>query len=337
MKAVVLYGKGDVRLTDFPAPELKPGMVKVAVAYCGICGSDFHKVEGKQNTHAIHYPIPLGHEVSGYIAEVGEGVTSFKVGDRVTVDPNWSCGKCYYCQQGMTSFCKNAHGVIKGMSQYWVSPEENVYHLPDTLDMQTAALAEPVACCVHGMDLLDVHQGDTVALIGMGAIGTILLQMIKNAGAGEIVVIEPNESKKDLAMELGATYFVSPADADTIQKLAEKLHIKRVMECVGTSPAQKTALDVAGYGATVVMFGVSDANEELPISLYKAFVKELTIKTSFINPHTMHRALSILASGALKADKIICKELSMQEALEEFHAPKFSKMGKVLVKIDREE
>ena len=145
MKAVVLYGKEDVRLTDFPTPELKPGMVKVAVAYCGICGSDFHKVEGKQNTHAIHYPVPLGHEVSGYVAEVGEGVTNFKVGDRVTVDPNWSCGKCRSCKAGKRSFCENSRGVGKGLAEFVVAPVENVYRIPDSLSLRTAALCEPVA------------------------------------------------------------------------------------------------------------------------------------------------------------------------------------------------
>ena len=333
MNAVVLYGPGDVRLSEFPTPTLLPGTVKVAVAYCGICGSDFHKVAGKQNTHPIHYPVPLGHEISGYIAELGEGVTGFQVGDPVTVDPNWSCGKCYYCQQGMPSFCEHARGVVKGMAEYVVSPVENVYHLPAGLDMRTAALAEPLACCLHGMDQLDVKQGETVALVGMGAIGTIMLQLIKNAGAGEIVVLETNEAKKELAFELGATHFVSPADQEAVSNLTAKLHIRKVLECVGIKPAQKTALAVAGKGATVVMFGVSDAADELPVSLYDAFTKELTIKTSFVNPYTTQRAVNLLNSGLLNPEKIICKELSMEEAIEEFHHPVYSRMGKVLVRI----
>ena len=336
MKAVVLYGPSDVRLTEFPTPELKPGTVKVAVSYCGICGSDFHKVAGKKNTHAIHYPVPLGHEISGVVEAVGEGVIGFKPGDRVTVDPNWSCGKCYYCQQGMPSFCENARGVVKGMCEYVVSPEESVYHLPDSLDLHTAALAEPVACCVHGMDLLAVQPGDSVALVGMGAIGTIMLQLIKNAGAGQIIVLETNEAKRELAMQLGATCFVSPADQGTVNTLAEKYHIKRVIECVGIRPAQKTALAVADKGATVVMFGVSDAADELPINLYDAFLKELTIKTSFVNPFTTQRAINILNNGALDADKIICKDLTMEEAIDEFANPVYSRMGKVIVTVKPE-
>ena len=242
MKAVILHGKEQVTLGEFPTPALNHGEVRVSVAYCGICGSDHHKVAGKKNTHAIHYPVPLGHEISGVVAEIGEGVTEFKVGDRVTVDPNWSCGKCRFCKEGKPSFCEHARGVVKGMAEYVVSPEESVYHLPDTLDLRSAALAEPLACCLHGMDLLGVRHGDAVALVGFGAIGKIMLQLIRLAGAGEIAVIETDMSKRALAMEMGATYFASPLDADAMQKLTETAHFSRVIECVGVRPAQQTAL-----------------------------------------------------------------------------------------------
>ena len=334
MKAVILHGKEQVTLGEFPTPVLKRGEVRVSVAYCGICGSDHHKVAGKKNTHAIHYPVPLGHEISGVVAEIGEGVTEFKVGDRVTVDPNWSCGKCRFCKEGKPSFCEHARGVVKGMAEYVVSPEESVYHLPDTLDLRSAALAEPLACCLHGIDLLGVRHGDAVALVGFGAIGKIMLQLIRLAGAGEIAVIETDESKRALAMEMGATYFASPLDADAMQKLTEKVHFSRVIECVGVRPAQQTALAVADKGATVVLFGVSDAAETLPLSVYDAFLKELTIKTSFVNPYTTARAVSMLASGVLDVEKIIYKELSMEEAVEEFLHPVHSRFGKVLVKVN---
>ena len=137
-------------------------------------------------------------------------------------------------------------------------------------------------------------------------------------------------------MKLGAACFVSPADQETVNTLAEKFHIKRVIECVGVRPAQKTALTVADKGATVVMFGVSDAADELPINLYDAFLKELTIKTSFVNPFTTQRAINILNSGALDADKIICKDLTMEEAIEEFANPTYSRMGKVIVTVKPE-
>lgn len=334
MKAVILHGPHDVRLGDFPVREVEPGDVKVAVAYCGLCGSDFHKYEGKKNTHPIHYPVPLGHEISGYIAEVGSAVTGFKVGDPVTVDPNWSCGKCAFCQKGMTSFCENARGVVKGMAEYVVAPVENVYHLPASLDLCAAALAEPVSCCLHGMDLLGVRQGESVAIVGFGAIGCIMLQMIKQAGAGEIVVIETNETKREAALRLGATRFLSPADTAALDELTATLNIDRVMECVGIHAAQQTALRVAGKGATVVLFGVSDEADVLPFSAYDAFCKELTIKASFVNPHTMQRAIDLLAAGTVKADETISRVMPMEDVLEELETRTYSRAGKVIVKIN---
>lgn len=334
MKAIILHGKENISYGDFPTPELHAGEVKVAVAYCGICGSDMHKYAGKQNTHPIKYPVPLGHEISGVIAEVGEGVTEFQVGDRVTVDPNWSCGKCKYCKAGKPSFCEHARGVVKGMADYVVSPIENVYRLPDNLPLRSAALAEPLACCLHGMDLLGVRQGECVALVGYGAIGEIMLALIKNAGAGNIIVIEPNEAKRERALAQGATRFVNPMNSDEFAAVCEEFIVDKVMECVGNRAAQTTALKVAGKGGTVVFFGVSDAAEKLDFSVYDAFTKELTVKTSFVNPYTTARAVDMLASGMLDCDSLIHCDISVEEALEEIRNPVHIKQGKVLVRIN---
>jgi len=337
MKAVILNGPHNVTLGDFPVPELKSGHVKIKVSYCGICGSDYHKVAGKKNTHPIHYPVPLGHEISGVVCEIGEGVSSFTVGDRVTADPNWSCGKCDFCQAGKPSFCRHARGVVKGMTEYVVCPEESVYRLPDALSLPEAALAEPLACCLRGMDLLDVKQGQSVALVGFGAIGAIMLQLLRYAGAGEIAVVEYEEHKRERALALGATAFLCSTDSEAIDCYAETHNVDRVIECVGVGAAQQTALRIAGKGATVVMFGVSDAAATLPISLYDAFTKELTVKTSFVNPHTTERALRLLACGLLDTSAIIHRELSMKEAVDELLHPNLCRYGKLLVKIDSQE
>ena len=333
MKGVILHGPHDVRYGEFPTPTVKAGEVRVAVAYCGICGSDHHKVAGKRNTHPIKYPVPLGHEISGHVVELGEGVTEFRIGDAVTVDPNWGCGKCRYCKDGMPHFCVNGRGVVKGMAEFVVSPVENVYPLPEGMDLAAAALAEPLACCLHGMDRLGVMAGDAVALVGFGAIGRIMLQLIKNAGASEIAVIETDEKKRGLALEMGATHFVSPLNKEALAALTEQVHFRRVIECVGVRPAQETALEIADRGATVVLFGVADAAETLPLNVYDAFFKELTITTSFVNPHTTARAVALLASGAIDTEKVISAVITPEEAVEEFRNMRLGKLGKVLVRI----
>lgn len=334
MKAIVLYGKEDVRFDDFPMAKVGPLDVKIAVSYCGICGSDIHKYAGKKNTHPIHYPVPLGHEISGHVVETGEKVTGIKVGDCVTADPNWSCGRCSFCKRGLTQFCENARGVVKGMAEYVVSPVENVYLLPNGIDMRLAALAEPVSCCLHGMDLLDIRQGERVALIGFGAIGGIMLQLIRASGASEIIVIETNGARRDAALRMGATDFILANEESKINKLIEGAAIEKVMECVGNRAAQQTALNIAGKGATVVFFGVNDEADVLPFSPYQAFLKELTVKTSFVNPHTMARAIKVLASGLVNADDIISREVEMSYVPELLRSNEHDSAGKILVHIN---
>ncbi len=334
MKAVILRGKHDACVGDFPIASLGDTDIKIAVSYCGLCGSDLHKYDGKKNTHPVHYPVPLGHEISGYVIEVGAKAKGFKVGDPVTADPNWSCGHCSFCQRGMTHFCENARGVVKGMAQYVIVPMENVYHLPENMDLRVAALTEPVACCLHGIDLLDVHLGDTCAIVGFGAIGQIMFQLIRAAGASCIYVVEADENKHDRAIQMGAAGFILSSDEDGIKKLSESVNIDRVMECVGVHDAQQKAISIAGKGATVVLFGVSDDEDKLTISAYEAFIKELIIKTSFVNPHTTRRAIAVLNSGILDTDKLICKELSMEEMVIELEERKYCRQGKVIVRID---
>ncbi len=334
MKAVILHAPGDVRFGELPRPTVGSEDVCVKVAYCGICGSDFHKAAGKEYIHAVEYPFALGHEISGVITEVGDRVTEFQVGDRVTVDPSWSCGVCYYCRAGKPTFCEHARGVVKGMAEYAVVPARNVHPLPKNLSMRTAALAEPLSCCLRGIDLLDVQAGARVALIGFGAIGAIMLRLLRSSGAGEIVVIEYNPARREAALAGGADVFLCSQNEEAVAAYAAQNPIDRVIECVGIPSVQESALAVAGKGATVVMFGVPDSTKRTSVSFFDIFSKELTIKTSFLNPNTMGRALQLLAREEFGADEIIHTVLSMEQAAEEFKAPNHARRGKVLVEID---
>ena len=181
MKAGVYYGVEDFRVAEFPEPELKEDGVKIAVKYCGVCGTDVHKFHGQCGSHPMKPPVPLGHEVSGVVVETGKHVTHFKVGDRVVADPNWGCGACFFCKNNMPHMCENGKGVVKGFAQYICPPESNVYHIPDHLSLREAALAEPLSCCLHGMDLLDVKLGDVVVVIGMGMIGSMMVHHISSS------------------------------------------------------------------------------------------------------------------------------------------------------------
>ncbi len=335
MKAAVLFAPGDLRITDFPIPSLADDAIEVSVAYCGLCGTDFHKFAGKAGSRPVTYPVPLGHEVSGIVTRVGSKVTRFKVGDRVTVDPNHSCGRCDYCRSGRRHLCTASRGVVKGMAQFICPPEENVYHIPDTLSLRDAALTEPLSCCLHGMDLMEMQSGETVAIVGCGAIGALTVQLCRISGAGKIIVLDANEDKRAVALSQGAHLFINSRTENVTEALAaagvDCVH--RVMECVGIPVTAELALSVAGRGATVVLFGVSDPQAIVPLRWYDAFTKELIIKTSYINPHTTPRAIALLAGGLLDTDAAISTVIPPEALPEEMTTRKYSALGKVLVKM----
>lgn len=334
MNALVLTGKHQIHIGPFPEPKMDANAVKVAVAYCGLCGTDLHKYEGKNGSRPLRLPVPLGHEISGVVEEVGALVTGFRPGDRVTVDPNWSCGHCKTCQQGHRHLCENSRGVVKGMADYICPPQENVYKIPDNLSLRNAALTEPLSCCLHGMDLLDVKLGETVVVVGFGAIGGIMVQLCRHASAANIIVIETNEEKREKTLAMGATMFINPAKADPATAISEAgiENVDKVMECVGLPQTVTTALNVAGKCARVVLFGLGDPEKPVAFNYYAAMVKELDIKLSFLNPNTTDRAIRLLASGAVDADAIISKVLTPDEMLQEFEDRIWSRQGKVLVK-----
>lgn len=336
MKAGVYYGVEDFRVADFPEFPLEKDGVKIAVKYCGICGTDVHKFYGKAGSHPVIPPIPLGHEISGVVQAVGEEVTNFKKGDRVVVDPNWSCGVCSFCKNGMPHMCVKGKGVVKGMAQYVCPPQKNVYHIPDELSLKEAALAEPLSCCIHGMNLLDVKLGDTVAIIGMGTIGSIMVKLSSLAGAAQVIVIETVEEKREFAKELGATLFIDPAKEDAKQVIADAgiENVDKVMECVGNKITVESALDLAGKCATVVLFGLTDENQSINFYPYQAFQKELTIKASYVNPNTMDHAIKIMSGGKFPTEKFISEEISLEEVEQELKTQTYAKYGKVMVKIN---
>lgn len=340
MKALVLYGKHDVKVTpNFPEPPMTDDTVKVEVSYCGLCGTDLHKYEGQGGSRPVVYPVPLGHEASGIVVEVGSKVKDFKPGDRVTVNPNWYCKTCYYCKNGLTHFCSNSRGVVKGFAEYICPPQENVHKIPDSLSMKHASLAEPLSCCIHGMDLLDMQMGQNVVIIGLGAIGAIFLQLCRLAGAAKIIVIEPQEEKRALAEKLGADLFLNPQAVNVSEAIANAgiQNVDRVVECVGIVPTMNSALEVAGKGATVLLFGLGDPAKPVAFNQYAAFQKELVIKTSFINPNTTERAIAMLSSKALDAEVMISSIVSMEEMIDELKTRELSKKGKVILKVSGKE
>lgn len=333
MRAGFYIGNRQYEVKEIPDLVPDDHDVKIKVAWCGLCATDVHKFNGKSGASPVVPPIILGHECSGIVVEVGKSVKSFKIGDRVAVDPSFHCGRCKFCQQGLVNFCEERHGVAKGFAEYVCPPEKNVYHIPDSLDLQTAAFAEPLSCIVHGLDLMNIKTGSTVAIYGFGAIGGLLVQMVKYTGASKIIVIEREAEKRLLAKRLGADIAVDDIE---IMEVCKQISIDYVVECIGNTNTMEQSCDIAGKNAKVLWFGLGDPEESVRINQYKAFTKELSIYTSYLNPFATARAINILSSGILNTKDIISAELTLESIGEELETLAFSRKGKVMLKLSGE-
>lgn len=328
MKAGYYVGDYTYEVREIPERAPEKDEVKIRVAWCGLCGTDVHKFQGQNGASVVIPPIILGHECSGIVVAVGPECEYFKPGDRVACDPSYGCGKCEWCQQGYPNFCLVRHGVAKGFAEYVYPPEQNVYPIDDSLDLKTAAFTEPLSCAIHGLDLIEIESGQTVVMYGMGAIGSLMLQLIRFSGAGKVIVVEREAEKRQLALELGADVAVTDQE---IEALSQKENIDYVVECIGLRSTMEQAIRIAGKNSKVLLFGLGDPKEPISFNQFEAYTKELSIYTSFLNPHTSARAVKLLESGRIDTEKIISAELSLEEIGEELKQLDFSRKGKVMV------
>ena len=338
MKAAVYHGPGDLRVEEVPVRKLKDNEVKIQVKYCGICGTDIHIFHGDGGCCDVTPPLVPGHEFSGVVAEVGAGVKTVKVGDGVTGDPNDMCGECYFCKNGMQHFCKNNIGigttVDGGFAEYVIMREKQVYKVSDELSFIEAAMAEPISCCLHGIDLCNIKAGDTVLVMGGGPIGMIMMQLAKNAGASKVIMSEPVEEKREQALKLGATKTIDPLHEDVEDVLAEYCeNVNVVIECVGNVHTQADAVRFAGKGATIMYFGLAAPEESFPIRPDDIFKKELHITSSYINPYSFERAIQILESGTVELESLITNVVPLDDIADVFTKPEYRRTGKVMIQI----
>lgn len=319
MKAAVFYGKHDLRVMELPVPVPGPGQVQLQVCACGICGTDVHIFEGDEGAAKSPAGTTLGHEFSGVISAVGPGVTKFKVGDRVCADPNELCGNCDYCRGGLGHYCTdmNGYGTTRngGFAQYCVLPVSQVYHIPDSMTFEQAAMAEPVACCLHGIDMCDIHPGDTVAVFGAGMIGLIMLQLAKLSGAATLISIEPIAEKRELAKKLGADLTIDPFATDIPAVLRQNgiTRVNTVIECVGRTDTIAQAIEIAGPKAVVMMFGLTKPDDTISVKPFDLFKREIVLKASYINPYTQKRAISLISSGKIDVSTMIYDAIALEE------------------------
>ena len=322
MKASYFVGKGSFEVRQ--APELHPGAGEVVVRnkFCGVCGTDVHIFHGEPGSADVNPPVVLGHEYSGEIVEVGEGVTDLQVGDHVTVDPNIYCGNCEHCRNGKKQLCESMEAI-------GVTRDGGFAAVP----YEAAAMAEPLACCLHGIDLAGIKPGQKVCVIGGGAIGLIMVQLAKLSGASTLVLSEPNELRRQVGLGLGADAAIDPtaADAQSAYEAALGDGADVVIECVGNNPAVKSAFQLAAKGATIVLFSVPKVEATFDLPLFDVYKKELTIRGSFVNPYTHERAVRLINSGKLDFTSIITHRFNLDQLPEAIAMQMSSESIKVVV------
>lgn len=337
MKSAVFYGKHDLRVEEHEMPKVGPKDVLIQVKACGVCGTDVHIYEGDKGAAEVTPPTILGHEFSGVIAEVGSEVTNYKAGDRVCIDPNCYCGACEPCRNGVAHYCEHMIGygttVNGGFAEYCAVNERQVYKLGDNTSFEQGAMTEPVACCLHGMDMCEIRPGHQVVVIGGGMIGLLMLQLSRLAGAAKVALLEPVESKREVGKKLGADICIDPIHEDVKARLKEEgmTWVNTVIECVGRPSTIEQAIDIAGNKAVVMMFGLTKPDETISVKPFEIFRKELVLKASYINPYTQKRALDLIDSGRLDVSSMVYEVADLDELADILSNPELRAKGKYII------
>ena len=276
MKALVMEEYQRLSYKDVHTPKLHGAHdVRIRIKAVAICGSDVHGFDG--STGRRQPPVIMGHEAAGDIVEVGEAVTAFSVGDRVTFDSTIYCGSCRFCRSGDVNLCDNRR--VLGVScdeyrqdgafaEFVVVPDHIVYRMPNGLSYVEAALAEPAAVAAHAFRLTPVGLDESVAVFGAGLIGLLLIQILRASSSGPIVALDTDAKRRDTALAFGADVALDPSDPALVQKIAAcagNPFVDRVFEAVGATAPIKSAISLVRKGGSVTLIGNVSPTIELPL------------------------------------------------------------------------
>lgn len=321
-RTVLRHSKADgLHLGEEPIPELSAGEAAVDVLAVGLCGTDTHILEG---IFPSADNVILGHEVCGIVREIAQGVTNVAAGDLVAVEPHWYCTECSYCRSGEEHHCvkKKGYGVKLdgGMTTTMVAPSRVLYRLDPQTDPLIGAMAEPLACCIHAMDRLAPKSGTSALIAGCGPAGAMLIALSKARGLTPIVVSEPSEERRQIALAMGADLAVHPDDLDSagVSALSGEQGFHSVVDAVGRAAVARDLLLRIRKGGTFLVFGVAAPGDVLAIPPREIYDKELTIVGSIINPYTHERAVAMLDS--LPLDRIPTSVYPLSEYEAAFEA-----------------
>lgn len=322
MRAAVISTEA-VTVETVPDPSPGPREVVVAVAGCGICGTDLHIADGE---FAPTLPVTPGHEFAGEVVAVGTDVDAaldgVRVGDQVAVDPSLHCGECYFCRRGRGNLCERwaAIGVSTtgGAAEYAAAPVANCVVLPESVSPADAAMIEPLSCAVRGFDVLAPSLGDHYLIYGAGTMGLMMMELAKRAGAASVSMVDLNPARLETAKELGCTATVTSAD-----ELESSRGWDNVIDCTGVVAAIEDGLGRVIAGGTFQQFGVANGDAMARFSPFRVYNAEIRIVGSMAVLHSFERAAELFADGVLRPEVMISDRKLLEEypaALEQFRA-----------------
>lgn len=322
MKAVVLTESRELELADIPDPTPGPDEVVVRPDHCGICGTDLHARE----LEILRAGVVLGHEFAGEVVAVGPGVDDWAVGEAVVANPNGHvCGECRFCRVGRYNLCPVATqqrplGVQRdgGLAEYVALHTSYLRRLPAAVDTRRGAWVEPLAVAVRAVRTSPVRIGDSVAVIGAGPVGQLVVQMLRAAGATQVLVVEPSAHRRETAIRVGASTTATPGELAGMLADGAEPRIDHVLECSGHPTALQTGVDLVAAGGTMRMVGMPPSRPAFDAAA--AIMKEVSIESGFIYVDEFEMAIDLLERDAIDVDVLTSTVVGLADFAAAFAA-----------------
>ncbi len=326
MKAALLHGVKDLRIQEVDVPEVGYGEVLVRVKAATTCGTDLKIFQRGYVSGVIKLPTVFGHEWAGDVVEVGEGGTWLREGMRVRAGNSSPCMRCYMCQKGKFNLCKDMMWLWGAYAEYIKVPARivtlNAQEIPANLTYEEAAVTEPLACVLHGIEEAEVHLGDVVAIIGAGPIGLLHLLTVKKMGASQVIISDTVDERLHLAEILGADETINAKKEDTVEqtkKLTQGYGADVVIEAIGYPATWEQALRMVRRGGTVLEFGGCPPETEIKIGTEQLHYGETKVLGAFhTTPAHFKKALNLIASGTISVKPLITRRMKLEETEQAF-------------------
>lgn len=322
----VLYGIDDMRLEQRPIPKPGSNEVLLSMHSVGICGSDVHYLKhGRIGDFIVKDPMVLGHEASGTVLELGEGVTHLQKGDRVAIEPGVPCRMCEHCKSGRYNLCAKIFFCATppddgNLSRFYVHAADFCYKLPDHVSFEEGALLEPLSVAVNACRRAKIEMGNHVLVCGAGPIGLVSLLVAKACGASSVAVTDLDEGRLKIAKELGADmiFKVTSRDGKVVAEQIKKEfgRVDKTIECTGAESSIHTAIYATNSGGIAMLVGMGKAEINFPI--VDALVREVDIRGNFRYVNCYPTALELVASGKVNVKPLITHRFKLEEAHKAF-------------------